>query len=96
MARKYTRTIDKLPRQLQTEILARKMSPQALRELGDLYAEARKRQVNVAEPSASEIRLASLARSDGYGGAASKAGVDVAKVYSAVSRVSRFHFFTGK
>ena len=95
MARKYTKTVDRMPKQLQVAVLARKMTPTALKELADTYAEARMKRVLIKQPTASEFRLASLAKEHGYSGAAAKAGAQAVDVYSAVSRVSRYNWFNG-
>lgn len=95
MARKYTKTVDKLPKQFVTSILARKMPVEALKELAETYAEARQKRVLIEQPSSKAVRLASLAKESGYMGAAKKAGVDVGVVYAAVNHVSRYNWFNG-
>ena len=95
MARKYTKTVDKLPKQFVTSILARKMDTASLKELAETYAEARQKRVLIEQPSAKAIRLASLAKESGYQGAAKKVGVDVGEVYAAVNHVSRYNWFNG-
>lgn len=86
----------KFPSSFKTDILLRAISEEGVRDIYEQYKAARKRRLFLREPSAKEIRLASLVKELGYSEAAKKTGIDVSYAYSAVGRVSKYNFYHAK
>lgn len=86
----------KFPSSFNTEILIRALGDAGVKDIYEQYKAARKVRLYAKEPTAKEIRLASLVKKVGYSEAAKSTGVDVSFAYSALGRVAKYNFYQAK